>query len=58
MPDDDPPWVMIDVGHACFCIEIGDRGIVTKAAPIGRWMVGKRINDVLRWVVTKGGSVL
>jgi len=50
-------WLMIDLPYACFGIEIDDHGIVTKAAPIGRWMVGKRINDVLRWAVSKGATV-
>jgi hypothetical protein len=50
-------WLVIDLPYACFVIEIDDHGIVTKAAPIGGWMVGKRITDVLRWAAGKGAAV-
>jgi hypothetical protein len=49
-------WFRVELGYAVFgiCVE-NDQ--VYAAAPIGRWMIGKRQRDVERWVASKGGSV-
>jgi len=36
------------------CIE---NGVVTDAAPIARWAIGKTENEFFGWVHGKGGSV-
>lgn len=38
----------IDTGYACFGISEKD-GIVTDAAPIAKWTIGKDINFVLEY---------
>lgn len=38
-----------------FAVEVED-GIVVRAAPIGRWMVGKPITTVQDWVNQKHGA--
>lgn len=43
--------------YACFGIEVAASGIVQKAAPVGRWMVGKTLIYVRAWVTHKGGTV-
>lgn len=48
----------IDVGYACFGVQIED-GIVTDAAPIARWMVGKDFKkQVQPWLRHKRAKVL
>lgn len=47
----------VRLSYATFGI-IVNKGIVVKAAPIGRWMVGKPIEDVRKWVAGKRGSML
>jgi len=44
----------VDLPYACFGIVSAD-GIVTEAAPIGRWMIGKPIP--YNWVCSKGGTI-
>ncbi len=46
----------IDLPYACFAIVVRD-GKVTFAAPIGRWMVGKSLEDVELWVRGKRGEI-
>lgn len=43
--------------YACFSITVGDSWRVVSAAPIGKWMVGKPLEEVARWVESKGGEV-
>jgi hypothetical protein len=46
----------IKLSYACFEIEVtGDT--ITKAAPIGEWMVGKGIGGVEQWVRGRGGRI-
>lgn len=41
--------------YACYGIEVeGDR--VVDAAPIARWMIGKTLDEVTRWITRKGGE--
>lgn len=37
--------IRVTLSYACFGLEVED-GIVTEAAPIARWAVGKRVEDV------------
>ena len=43
----------IELTKATFGIVTVD-GMVTKAPPMGRWMLGKHINEVRRWVIRHG----
>jgi len=43
--------------YACFGV-IVMKGVVIWAAPVGAWMVGKRVEQVERWVEGRRGSVL
>lgn len=47
----------IDVGYAVFGIQVNNLEHVTKAAPIGKWMLGKHISDIERLVAKKRGKV-
>lgn len=46
----------IDLRYAVFGIEIL-KGKVVKTAPIGRWMIGKDISFIKKWVLKKNGIV-
>lgn len=48
-------WRVV-LSYACFGIIVED-GMVTDAAPIGRWMIGKPLGTVAAWVVGKRGTV-
>lgn len=47
--------ILIDVRYACFGIETVDE-VVVSAPPIARWMLGKSVWYVLRWVKRKHGA--
>jgi len=47
----------ISVGTACAGIEVDGKGVVVNAAPIFRWMVGKRFLEIRRWVDGKNGTL-
>ena len=47
----------IDITYACFGIVIDKDGIVIETAPIGRWMVGKHLSTITKWVESKKGSI-
>ena len=40
--------IWIDTGYAYGGITVKD-GVVTRAPPIFRWMVGREIKEVLKW---------
>lgn len=42
--------------YAVFGVVVED-GKVTMAAPIGRWMIGKKLSYVKTWVERKGGEI-
>lgn len=44
---------MVDVKYACYGIEAED-GIVVDAPPIAKWMIGKQLWPVLRWIKRRG----
>jgi hypothetical protein len=47
----------ITLPYACFGVELDPLGRVVRAAPIGKWMLGKHRSVVRAWVLRKGGSV-
>lgn len=46
----------IDIGYACFDIE-ETNGIITFAAPIAGWMIGKKLSFVLSWLEKKKAKI-
>ena len=41
---------LIDTGYACAGILVGDdNDIVLDAAPIFKWMIGKKLEDIRKW---------
>lgn len=46
--------IWVSLPYATFGIEV-EGGVVTDAAPIGRWMVGKDTSFVRGWITKKGG---
>jgi len=49
-------YCKIELPYVCFSIDIED-GIVIDSAPIGKWMIGKNINEIIRWVEKKKGKI-
>jgi hypothetical protein len=49
-------WYRIVLSYAVFSI-IAKNNIVVDAAPIGRWMISKTIDDITTWVRKKSGSI-
>jgi len=47
----------ITAPHFVAGIEVGSRGIVTKAAPILQWTVGKTLNEIKLYCFGKGWKV-
>lgn len=45
---------VIDIPYAFFGIIVHE-SMVQEAAPIGRWMIGKRIGAIRKWVESKRG---
>lgn len=43
--------------YACFGVDVDDNGQVVDAAPIGRWMIGKSLELITRWVRGKHGTI-
>ena len=48
--------LQIDLPYACAGIVV-ENDMITEAAPIFKWMVGKDLNYVCGWVQSKGGVV-
>jgi hypothetical protein len=46
----------ITLSYACFGIEV-EEGMVVFAAPIAKWMVGKDLSYVEKWVKKKNGKI-
>ena len=46
--------IWVSLPYATYGIEV-DNGIVTDAAPIAKWMVGKDTQFVKSWIAKKGG---
>jgi hypothetical protein len=61
--------LQIDIPYACGGIEVDYTGtgkhpneglsdaIITDAAPIFKWMIGKTLSSIVLWVNSKGGKV-
>ena len=49
-------WYKISLSYATFYVRT-QNSVVLEAAPIGKWMEGKSIGTVEKWVKKKGGSV-
>ena len=47
----------VSLPYACAGVEVKD-GVVTRAAPIFRWMIGKRWNSMRRWAERKGAEIV
>jgi len=41
-------WFQIDVGYACFGLKV-EGGVVTDAAPIAAWAIGKKADYVFNY---------
>jgi hypothetical protein len=46
----------VTLPYACYGLVVAD-GIVIEAAPIARWMLGKKLVMMTRWVESKKGWV-
>lgn len=47
----------IDLPYATFGAVLDETGRCTRVAPLGRWMLGKSSEQIVRWVKAKGGAV-
>lgn len=52
-----PELYQLTLPDAC-CGLVVRAGIVTEAAPIVRWAVGKVLGEVMRWARGKGGALV
>lgn len=50
-------WYWISLHYATFGIATSDFH-VAKAAPIGKWMIGKDIRYIQNWVYKKRGKIV
>lgn len=48
--------LQVDTGYACFGIVVTD-GVVTEAAPIAKWAVGKTLTEVTAHFSRKSAQV-
>lgn len=47
----------IDIGYAYFgIITRGD--VIIKTTPIAKWMIGKKLSYIEKWVKTKNGNII
>ena len=47
----------VNISYANFGIIVDGDEIVLQAAPIAKWMVGKRLGDVVAWIESKAGKI-
>jgi len=47
----------IGLKYACFGITT-ENDIVIKSAPIGKWMIGKSISEIKKWILNKKGEII
>lgn len=50
-------WYWIGLKYATFGIRT-ENNIVKESAPIGKWMVGKNLEEIKKWVVKKQGKII
>jgi hypothetical protein len=46
----------VTLSYACYGIETHN-GLVIDVAPIARWMIGKKIDNIYNWIASKGGKL-
>jgi hypothetical protein len=46
-------WYSIDTGYACFGVGVNHQGVITEAAPIAKWTIGKKWDRVQDWYKRK-----
>lgn len=51
-------WYDIYLSYATYCIRTNDNNIVVETPPIARWMIGRNINYIKRWVKMKNGKIV
>ena len=49
-------YYIIDLPYAYFAIKV-EENIVITTPPIGRWMIGKTIQEIIMWVNSKNGII-
>ena len=54
---DEPRWIWVSLPYATYGIAVQD-GKVVDAAPIARWMIGKREEYVANWLRRKGARIV
>jgi hypothetical protein len=47
----------ITLHYACGGIIADQRDVVVVAAPIFKWMLGKTMSEVRKWLLSKSGSI-
>jgi len=47
----------VKLPYACFGVILNKKNIVIKSAPIARWLVGKNIYELERYVERKKGTM-
>jgi hypothetical protein len=51
-------WYWVDVGFACYGIVYADdKRCITSAAPIAKWMIGKTLEDIKPYLLSKKAKV-
>ena len=48
---------MVDVGYACFGVYFSTEGVCSEVPPIAKWMIGKSIDEIRKWVKSKKGKM-
>ena len=46
--------IQIDTGYACAGIFVSSNEIVLDTAPVFKWMIGKKLEDIKKWKKIKG----
>ena len=46
-----------DIGYATFGI-VSENNVVIKTAPITRWMIGKPLQEIKPWLISKHAKVI
>lgn len=49
--------IRVTLSYACFGIVVDQDGVITEAAPIAGWSIGKTLLEFDDWVKSKGGSI-
>lgn len=46
----------VTLPYACFGFETKS-GVVIDAPPIAKWMIGKNIESIYKWIINKRGTI-